>query len=65
MYVPQDAIELANLVLEIATEHDYQIAAAESCTSGMISATLTEIRAPPEPLTEALSPIPTPLRRTC
>lgn len=43
MYVPADAIELANQVLEIASEQNFTLAAAESCTSGMISATLTEI----------------------
>ncbi|MCH9765718.1 MAG: CinA family protein [Alphaproteobacteria bacterium] len=43
MYVPADAIELANEVLEIADQNNYTLAAAESCTSGMISATLTEI----------------------
>ena len=43
MYVPLDAIELANEALEIATKNDYKLAAAESCTAGMICATLTEI----------------------
>ena len=43
MYVTIDTIELANQVLEIATEKNYKIATAESCTAGMISATLTEI----------------------
>jgi nicotinamide-nucleotide amidase len=43
MYVTMDAIEQANQVLELAREHDYKIATAESCTAGMISATLTEI----------------------
>ena len=43
MYVTAEAVELSNEVLEIATRLEYSIAAAESCTAGMISATLTEI----------------------
>nr|WP_319512907.1 CinA family protein [uncultured Cohaesibacter sp.] len=43
MYVTTETIELANQVLEIARDHNYKLATAESCTSGMISATLTEI----------------------
>nr|WP_321457010.1 CinA family protein [uncultured Cohaesibacter sp.] len=43
MYVTTDTIELANQVLEIASEKGYKIATAESCTSGLIAATLTEI----------------------
>ena len=43
MYVTMETIELANQALEIARDHGYKLATAESCTSGMISATLTEI----------------------
>lgn len=43
MYVTAEAVELSNEVLEIASRLEYRIAAAESCTAGMISATLTEI----------------------
>ncbi|PLW77594.1 CinA family protein [Cohaesibacter celericrescens] len=43
MYVPVDAIELSNEVLEIARKNNHKLAAAESCTAGLISATLTEI----------------------
>ncbi|SNY93640.1 nicotinamide-nucleotide amidase [Cohaesibacter sp. ES.047] len=43
MYVPSDAIELSNELLDIAKKKGYTIAAAESCTAGLISATLTEV----------------------
>nr|WP_321459089.1 CinA family protein [uncultured Cohaesibacter sp.] len=43
MHVTIETIELANQLLELARDHDYKIATAESCTAGLISATLTEI----------------------
>ncbi|WP_319531767.1 CinA family protein [uncultured Cohaesibacter sp.] len=43
MYVPADTIELSNELLDIAKKKNYCVAAAESCTAGLICATLTEV----------------------